>query len=153
MCSIHNTSYFLLLLSVSHILTPWAKCFICDIRVHIKYQDEPFCTVSYTIFFCSDTALTINNLMDVYTMIYSARIKWFDIGLLLKIDFDTLRSIRGNCSEDSHCLREMLACRIQQSDHSLTLRELCECLRSKTVGRIDVAKEIEKGIYCTYTCL
>ena len=98
-------------------------------------------------------ALTTTLLMDVHNMLYNARTKWFDIGFVLKVDLETLRSIQGSCNEDSYCLREMLACRIQQSDHSLTLRELCKCLRNKIVGRTDVAKEIEEGNCYTYACL
>ena len=77
-------------------------------------------------------------------MLYKTRTKWFDLGMALKIDFDTLSSIEGRYTEDSDCLRKMLAHRIQ-SGGPLTLRVLCGCLRSETVGRNDVAIEIEQG--------
>ena len=54
-------------------------------------------------------------------MLYKTCTKWFDLGMALKVDFDTLSSIEGRYPEDSDCLRKMLAHRIQSGD-PLTLR-------------------------------
>ena len=82
---------------------------------------------------------------DVYTKFYGARDKWFEIGMALKIDYTTLKSIeREQLNNQSKCLREMLA-HCVQSGSSLTWTDLCGCLRHRTVERNDLANEIEQG--------
>ncbi len=64
-------------------------------------------------------------------------------GLRLNVDHDTLSAISQRHSSDhGDCLREMLAHRIKTND-SLTRGDLCNSLRHVTVGRSDVADEIE----------
>ena len=81
----------------------------------------------------------------MYTKLYDARDKWFDIGLALNIKFNTLKSIeREQHSNQGNCLREMLAHRIQ-SGGPLTWADLSSCLGQSTVGRRDLADEIDQG--------
>ena len=88
----------------------------------------------------------MDDLSDVYTKFYGARDKWFEIGLVLKIDFTTLKSIgREQLNNQSICLREMLAHRIQ-SGGPLTWTDLCSCLRHSTVERNDLASKINQGL-------
>ena len=70
--------------------------------------------------------------------------QWHELGGALGLDQDTLSAIdtnhRGNVQV---CLREMLTKRLQ-SGGPLSWRVLCDCLRSLTVNRGDVAAEIEQ---------
>ena len=97
------------------------------------------------IFIHKDEALSMDDLSDVYTKFYGTRDKWFEIGLALNIGFTTLKSIeREQLKNQSECLREMLAHRIQ-SGGPLTWADLCSCLRHPTVERNDLANEIDQG--------
>ena len=88
----------------------------------------------------------MRDLGRVYTKLYDARAKWFDVGLALDINFETLKSIeKEQLKNQSDCLREMLAHCIQ-SGCSLTWAKLCSCLRHPTVERVDLAEMIEQGM-------
>ena len=71
-------------------------------------------------------------------------VQWREFGGALGLDQDTLSAIdtdhRGNVQV---CLREMLIKRLQIG-HPLSWKILCDCLRSPTVKRGDVAAEIEQ---------
>ena len=94
----------------------------------------------------------MDDLGDVYTKLYKACAKWFDIGLALNCNFDTLKYIESEQQDNSARLREMLARRIQ-SGGPLTWNDLCRCLENPTVGRTDIAKEINPGLlWVKFTC-
>ena len=66
--------------------------------------------------------------------------------MTLGVDRNTLTAIRQRYSSDpDHCLRDMLAHCLQVTD-SLTWGHLCKSLRTVTVGRNDVADEIEGSV-------
>ena len=82
----------------------------------------------------------------VHTKLYDARAEWFEIGLALNISNGTLEAIEvEQLKNQGKCLRKMLAHRIQYGD-PLTWTDLCSCLESPTVGRRDLAEEIDKGL-------
>ena len=82
----------------------------------------------------------------VFERLINASTNWFNLGGALGLDVNTLSAIdrkyRGDVDD---CLREMIAKRIQ-SGGPLTWIGLCDCLRSPTVKRNDVASEIEHRI-------
>ncbi|XP_064395496.1 ankyrin-3-like isoform X2 [Halichondria panicea] len=83
------------------------------------------------------------HLKDVCSKLFKARTEWLNIGLTLNVDYNTLTAInQKQSSNHGDCLREMLAHCIQATD-SLTWEDLCRSLRHITVGRSDVANEIE----------
>ena len=90
-------------------------------------------------------ALSIDDLGDLYAKLYNARNKWFDIGLALNIKFSALESIESEKQNNSDCLRQMLAHRIQ-SGGLLTWADLSGCLRHPTVERNDLASIIDQGL-------
>ena len=93
-----------------------------------------------------DTKLTTDDLSTVCNMLYSARTTWFNIGLLVEVDNDTLKSIQVRNHEDpDKCLMETFTHRLQAGG-PLTWGDLCDCLRSKTVARNDLAEEITEWI-------
>ena len=87
----------------------------------------------------------MDDLGDVYTKLYNARSKWFDIGLALKINYSTLESIESEKPSNSDRLRQMLA-HLIQSGGPLTWTDLSGCLRHPTVERRDLADEICQGL-------
>ena len=97
----------------------------------------------------TDTKLTQEDTSTIYDKLFNARTKWFNIGLTLKVDNETLQSIRIRHREDpDKCLLEMIAYTLKAC--SLTWRDLCDCLRSPTVAHNELAEEIEsdlKGVF------
>ena len=90
-------------------------------------------------------ALSMDELGTVYTKLYDAQNKWFDIGLALNISYSTLESIESEKQNNSDRLRRMLAHRIQ-SGGPITWANLSDCLRHPTIKRNDLAKDIDQGL-------
>ena len=108
---------------------------------------ERKCFIIIIILFKSDKgdAISMDELRIVYTKLYDARNKWFDIGLALDISYSTLESIESEKSDNSDRLRRMLAHCIQ-SGGPLTWTDLSGCLRHPTVKRNDLANIIDQGL-------
>ena len=87
--------------------------------------------------------ISIENLGDALDMLYDARYKWFDIGLALKVNYSTLKTIeKEQLNNQDSSLREMLAYRIQSGD-SLTWCDLSDCLTQPSVGKKELAERIK----------
>ena len=85
-----------------------------------------------------------DDLSPLHKQLYPARTKWFNIGLNLNIDGNDLSAIHEINSQNlDTCLREMLIKRLH-SGGPLSWRDVCDCLRSPTVDRKDVAEKIEE---------
>ena len=90
---------------------------------------------------------TVDDLSTVYEKLHDACTKWHEIGMLLKVDKDTLQCIESKTESHDHnskCLRKMLTHHLEAAQYSLTWKILCDCLRANTVGRNDVAEKIEQ---------
>ncbi len=86
--------------------------------------------------------LSSQNLVEVLQLLYSARTKWYNIGLVLGLNPHDLNSIRG---EDDECLRRVLEMWLQMSESlQPTWQSLLEALRSEIVRHEHTAQEIEK---------
>ena len=108
------------------------------------------CTCDYSLILTlTDTKLTQEDTPTIYDKLFKARTKWFNIGLTLKVDNETLLSISIRHRDDpDKCLLEMIVYSLKAC--SLTWRDLCDCLRSPTVACNDVAAEIKsdlKGVF------
>ena len=86
--------------------------------------------------------LNENHLCDVYRSVYGARAKWYNIGLELGIPSSELDTLRAQNGEDA--LREVLKHWLQQIDPPPTWGRLLEALRSPTVGKQQLALELER---------
>ncbi len=85
-----------------------------------------------------------DDLLPLYDKLRPARTTWFNIGLNLNIDKDDLSAIHEINSQNlDTCLREMLTKRLH-SGGPFSWRDVCDCLRSSTVDRKDVAEKIEE---------
>ncbi len=101
----------------------------------------------FVLFFVA-SILTLGDLNFVYKNLIKAAGNWFDLGLDLGLDFDTLNNISLKHQENQTNLRDMIAARLQTGP--LTYSEICQSLRAQSVKRNDVAEAIEKeftGIY------
>ena len=91
--------------------------------------------------------LNLEDLSDLYEALMPARVKWFELGLALGLDNDTLEAVKvEHRDQPDICLRAMLTARLKSTE-PLSLDEVCSCLQKTTVGRADLAREIESGMY------
>ena len=89
-------------------------------------------------------ALSVPTFNVVYTVLYSVRAKWYELGLLLGFSAESLDSIRiDEFYQTEGCLRTMLHKRMETKQ--FTWEEIVVALRSPTVNRNDLAERIEKG--------
>ncbi len=78
----------------------------------------------------------------IYEVLYSARLKWFEIGLRLGIQYEELKVIKKeNCGDCNTCLRETLDFRFKTQ--TPTLNDFIEALEHKTVNYKEVAKKLK----------
>ena len=90
--------------------------------------------------------LMLNDLQSVYKKVIKAAKNWFNLGLALGLDHDTLDNIKDEYHRNNKdCLREMIVVRLKTGP--LTYSEICQSLRAPTVDRNDVATAIEEA--CT----
>ena len=78
--------------------------------------------------------LTIKNLRQVQRATWEGRTKWYNIGLELDIDPETLDTIKGNNDNIDDRFRAMLTTWLKMVDPRPTWEALTEALRSPTVG-------------------
>ena len=91
------------------------------------------------------TELDVDDLGIVLEELYTTRSKWYYIGLTLKIDEGTLRSIKRHGDEADH-LCELLKLRLRNLPF-LSWNLLISTLRSSTVGENQLAGELAAK-YC-----
>ena len=77
---------------------------------------------------------TIKNLRQVQRATWEGRTKWYNIGLELDIDPETLDTIKGNNDNIDDRFRAMLMTWLKMVDPRPTWEALAEALRSPTVG-------------------
>ncbi len=87
--------------------------------------------------------LCIEYLHEIFSQLIKAAKDWFDIGLALGIQVDTLEGIDSNKSSDKARLREMLTHWLQSSS-SRTWSDICNGLRSDTVQQNVLADTIQE---------
>ncbi len=70
---------------------------------------------------------------------------WFNLGLAFGLELSELKNIEDEYRYNKRRLTEVVVKRLQVTDpeHPMTWSYICECLRSPTVERNDVANEIE----------
>ena len=77
--------------------------------------------------------LTINDLRDVLKTVWDARTKWYNIGSELRVDPETLDTIKENEKKVEDRLRTMLKTWLRMSQPKPTSAALAEALQSPTV--------------------
>ena len=80
----------------------------------------------------------------LHKKLFDARSNWYNIGLNLKLKRDELNAVEVEHRDNlDTCLRKVLTHHLQVFG-ALSWREVCDCLRSPTVDRNDVAEKIEE---------
>ena len=84
--------------------------------------------------------LVSGNLGKVQKVVWNARPKWFNLGLELGIDQDTLKMFQRQYPDEDDCFREMLSKWLKSVDPSW--EELLTALSQPPVGYKQLAKKI-----------
>ena len=101
------------------------------------------CKFEQNVFLFSD-CLSINNLCEVKRAVWEARVKWYDIGLELRVSPDNLDVINKKNHEDCDvCIREMLKVWLRRSHPSPSWKELAEALRSPMIDYGELADRFQ----------
>ncbi len=76
-------------------------------------------------------------------LLWPARSEWYNLGIALEVDKNTLKSIQKTHQNNSNdCLNAILkSC--SETNRSLTWSGVCKALRNPLVARNDVAESIE----------
>ena len=100
------------------------------------------------LFLISRAELSVDDLGDVKEELYTARTKWYDVGLKLKVPIDTLDSIRSQYDDHGDQLCEMLKPWLKGAAKSNPQwKVLVEVLRSRLIGESKLADSLEEK-YC-----
>lgn len=80
--------------------------------------------------------------------LYSAKTKWYNLGMRLGLQPAVLDAIQTRCQQDPEtCLGEMLEEVLRQGKCSSLQEELIQALRSTTVGEPVLATKLEAKYY------
>ncbi len=104
------------------------------------------------------TCLTVDNLTAVYDAVYPARVRWYEIGMGLKVDIETLDAIKKNNTSTGKYLFITLQKWFQNGIdcYWTTLKKVVESLI--TVEHTDLesrslALNFGRGMYLFFKCL
>ncbi len=97
--------------------------------------------------------LTGADILTICESLKNASYNWFDLGSALGVNNSDLKDIEDEYRHNKRCLREMVSKRLEVTDpkHPMTWPYICECLRSPTIERNDVAEKIEDNYVRTAT--
>ena len=83
-----------------------------------------------------------NSLGTIVDTIHTLTAQWFNLGVTLRLSYNSLRAIESNFPRDSlRCLTEIVQLWLQNSSHP-SWRGLVSALRSPSLNRIDIADRI-----------
>ena len=91
---------------------------------------------------------SVNDLPVVMEELNEIRVKWYDIGLQLRMSVGTLDAIKEQYHDPSHCLRETLKTWLKTSPSPPTWNNIIDALRSCTVGEVRLAADLKQK-YCS----
>ena len=103
----------------------------------------------------SSIVLTGDDILTICEKLRSASKDWFNLGLALGMKITDLEDIEDAYRHNQRRLMKMVTKRLEVTDpeHPMTWPYICECLRSPTVERNDVAEEIEDKYVRTATAV
>ncbi len=91
--------------------------------------------------YCADVPLTTNHMDMLFEILKKARDQLYFIAKEIGVTDADQEEVVKHHSNSSECMYKILKGRLQEGELTLTL--LCKSLRSKNVGRDDLAREIE----------
>ncbi len=92
--------------------------------------------------------MTKKDIQTICEKLAPACTNWLNLGLAFGLDMSELTSIEAEYPRNNMlCLTKMVNKRFEvpNPEHPVTWPYICECLRSPTVKRNDVAAKIEEG--------
>ena len=85
------------------------------------------------------------NLPKVRDLIHKARSKWYDLGLELGVEEETLKTIRkDNNYETEACFRDMLSAWLKMVDPCPSWEGLIAALKKSCIGHEELADKVRK---------
>lgn len=91
--------------------------------------------------------LGVTKLGTILEAVYSAKSKWYSLGLVLQVPVVILEEIRSQYPDDENCLREVLKFWLKRADPTPTWSALAKALGSKEVRENRLAMGL-KFKYC-----
>ncbi len=73
---------------------------------------------------------------------FEARVKWYEIGLSLRVPLDTLETIEAENRSVDNSFRKVIKYWLQQEDTERTWTVLAKVLKGKMVGRADIGNTL-----------
>ncbi len=94
--------------------------------------------------------LTKADIRTICEKLTTARKDWFHLGSAFGLEDSQLKDIEDQYHDNKRRLREMISKRLELagSENPVTWPYICECLRSDTVERRDVANELVASGLC-----
>ena len=92
--------------------------------------------------------LSVEDLSVVMEELNDTRVKWYNIGLQLRMSIGTLDAIKEQYDDFSHCLRETLKAWLKTCPSAPTWNNIVAALKSSTVGEVRLAADLEQK-YCS----
>ena len=84
----------------------------------------------------------IISLKNVRSFLYEVKLKWYDLGIELDVEVETLDEIKAS-NRDDHgaCLREMIKVRLGFVDKPLTWTHIADALNAKAINEQKLAEQ------------
>ncbi len=94
--------------------------------------------------------LTKADIRTICEKLMSAQDDWFHLGSAFGLEDSQLKAIEHQYSDDKRRLREMISKRLEVagSENPVTWPYICECLRSRSVERRDIATQLVDSGLC-----
>ena len=130
--------------------------FVCVCGVYIGSSPEEYLSNQAVEIAQRPTiVLTGDDILTICESLKTVSNDWFDLGLALGMNHYDLKYIEDEYRHNKRRLMEMVGKRLEVTDpeHPMTWPYICECLRSPTVERNDVAEEIEDKYVRTATAV
>ncbi len=131
--------------------------FVCVCGVYIGSSPEEYLSKNQAVEIAQrpTIVLTGDDFLTICESLKTVSNDWFDLGLALGMNHYDLKYIEDEYRHNKRRLMEMVGKRLEVTDpeHPMTWPYICECLRSPTVERNDVAEKIEDKYVRTATAV
>ena len=88
----------------------------------------------------------ITDAHDICRLLKPAAEKWYEIGILLKLESTLLVPLKQRCKTDEQRLYTMISAWLQQPSIGKTYTAIVKVLRKKVINEKDVASNIKREI-------
>ena len=118
----------------------WAK----SVRWTLIIKQDYWPSVTVSSFQSAGQQLSVSDLLVLMEELYDIRVKWYDIGLQLRMSVGTLDAIKEQYDDFSHCLRETLKMWLKTCPSPPTWKNIVNALRSSPVDEVRLATDLEQ---------